>query len=79
MRIGRLRIDKPIWGFFADKGACGCLFLWTPLASFTWLDKECKCSYCGGYTCVCAYMICAYCAEDPCTCIIDFDDEGGGE
>lgn len=53
LTIGRLNISSPIWGFEFDAYICGCHVLCTPLGSFTWFDKTCRCLKCDQYICGC--------------------------
>lgn len=53
MIIGRLGIHKPILGFEFIKGLCGCILVGTPIAYFTWYNRDCKCQTCLNYVCKC--------------------------
>ena len=58
MRIGRLGIDAPIFAFYFDKAACGCLIAYTPVGCLTWFSKDCKCQLCSLYSCGCKCPLC---------------------
>lgn len=68
MTIGRLGIHSPHHRFEIIKGSCGCLLVYTPIGTFTWFDKNCKCDTCEQYECEC---ICQLCNKDSKECICE--------
>lgn len=59
MRIGRLEFgfnDGLYWGYV--KGSCECRMLELGPIYILWSAKDCKCSLCNKYTCVCMCLLC---------------------
>ena len=69
MKIGRLLIEKPDRRIESMVGACGCIFISTPIAHITWFNRQCRCSGCDEYICVCTCSFC-YKKINECECEI---------
>ena len=60
MRIGRLssgliRREKD-WGY--EKFSCGCRIVCVGVFYLMWYEKDCKCSDCNKYACICLCPLC---------------------